>query len=128
MWSRYSSVQHAPFEPRAGAAQEEEFELLEEHCFESEVALFDTIHRKHPPLPSPRLADPHAAPLRPRTLANPSFFPPTRKPASLSFSLPYLPPMAQLGALLRERGGSNPPGGPQPQRRRYLGSSNGSGR
>ena len=40
-----------------------------------ELALFDTSHGKHRPLPSPRLAGPHAAALRPWPLANPPICP-----------------------------------------------------
>ena len=69
--ARHSSAQHLPFKPRAGPTRKEVQELLEEHCFEFDLALLDTNHRKHHPLSSPRLAGPHAATLRPWALANP---------------------------------------------------------
>ena len=45
---RTQQYQPPHFHPRAGPTQEEEFELLEEQSLDSGLALFDTIHRKHP--------------------------------------------------------------------------------
>ena len=60
-------ARHSPclLTPPAGHAQDGLLEGLEEHSFEFDLALFDTGHGKHPPLPSPPLASQHASSLRP---------------------------------------------------------------
>ena len=102
--SRRSSPQHLPFKPHAGHAQEEEFAGLEEHSFEFDLALFDTGHRKHPPLPSPPLASQHAASLRPCAPPNPPICP-------LRAGRPSRPsrPRAPLSCTQRKRGGLSRP-------------------